>query len=78
MGRPQPNNRILNAIRNQTSIKPKIYTEGTHDNDYLEGLARQEVITPFTQGTKLSASAVKLRIEAIEKDLDNEAIQYIA
>lgn len=77
MGRPQPNNRILNAIRNQTPIRPKIYTEGTHDNDYLEGLAKQKVITPFTQGTKLPASAVKLRIEAIEKDLNNEAIEYI-
>lgn len=53
------------------------YFEGTHDYDYCSNLVKQNVIAPFEKGTKLSATNIVPRIEAIKRDLDNDAIDRV-
>jgi len=57
--------------------QPQIYAEGKHDYDYLTALANSGVILPYAKGTVLSATEVKLRIEAIKRDLNNDAIECV-
>lgn len=57
--------------------QPKIYAEGRHDYDYLTGLTKRDVILNFLKGTQLQATAVKLRIEEIKRDLTNDAIECV-
>lgn len=57
--------------------QPKIYAEGKHDYAYLTGLTERYVILNYLKGTKLPATEVKQRIEAIEKDLNNDAIECV-
>jgi len=57
--------------------RPRIFAEGKHDYTYLSVLAESGVILPYTKGTKLQASEIKHRIEAIKKDLINDAIDCV-
>lgn len=57
--------------------QPKIYAEGRHDYDYLTGLTKRDVILNYLKGTQLQATAVKLRIEEIKRDLTNDAIECV-
>lgn len=58
--------------------QPKIYAEGKNDNDYLTGLVKNKVILNYAPGTKLPSTAVKRRIEAIQRDIDdNDAIDCV-
>lgn len=58
--------------------QPKIYAEGKHDYSYLTRLAEIGVILEYAQGTKLPSTAVKRRIEAIQRDIDdNDAIDCV-
>jgi hypothetical protein len=75
MARP----RTLKSIPKSVVIpgQPKIYAEGKHDYAYLTGLAQSYVILNYLKGTQLPATEVKQRIEAIEKDLNNDAIECV-
>jgi hypothetical protein len=75
MARP----RTLKSIPKSVAIpgQPKIYAEGKHDYAYLTGLAQSDVILNYLKGTQLQATEVKQRIEAIEKDLNNDAIECV-
>lgn len=57
--------------------QPKIYAEGSHEYSYLTVLADRKVILPYTKGTPLQATAIKSRINAIERDIDNDAIECV-
>lgn len=57
--------------------QPKIYAEGKHDYGYLTALADSGVILQYAKGTSLTASEVERRIEAIKRDIDNEAIECV-
>ena len=56
---------------------PKIYAEGKHDYKYLTALAGNGAILPYAKGTLLVATAVKRRIEAIKRDIGNDAIECV-
>jgi len=75
MARP----RTLKSIPKSVAIQgqPKIYAEGKHDYNYLTGLVNRDVISNYLKGTQLPATEVKQRIEAIEKDLNNDAIECV-
>lgn len=55
----------------------RIYAEGKHEYTYLTALANSRVILPYAKGTLLRSTEVRLRIEAIKKDLDNDAIECV-
>lgn len=57
--------------------QPKIYAEGKHEYDYLTGLAKNDVILNYTNGTPLPATEVKRRIEAIKQDIENPVIDFV-
>ncbi|CAN5809482.1 hypothetical protein BH11PSE12_BH11PSE12_21470 [soil metagenome] len=57
--------------------QPKIYAEGKHEYGYLTALAESSVILPYAKGTSLTASEVKRRIEAIKRDLNDDAIECV-
>ena len=57
--------------------QPKIYAEGSHEYSYLTALADRRVILPYAKGAPLQATAIKSRINAIERDIDNDAIECV-
>jgi hypothetical protein len=75
MGRARTPKSISKFIA--TPGQPQIYAEGKHEYAYLTGLADSGVISPYEKGTKLMASEVKRRVEAIKRDLANDAIDCV-
>ena len=53
------------------------YCEGSHEYTYFSTLATQNAIASFEQGTPLTAADIVPRIEAIKRDLKNDAIERV-
>lgn len=54
-----------------------IYCEGKHEYTYLDFLVKKNVIRSYERGTKLTASDIVNRMQAIRYDMANEAIERI-
>ena len=57
--------------------QPQIYAEGKHEYKYLSALADNGAILPYAKGTLLPSTEVERRIEAIKRDIDNDAIECV-
>ncbi len=71
--------KTLKSIPNSAAVlgQPQIYAEGPHDYNYLTALAKSGVILEWRKGTRLPATSIKPRIEAIKQDLGNDAIECV-
>ncbi len=77
MARPRTPQSLKQRLFANNVIKPVIYCEGPHEYSYLSKLVELHVIKDYQQGIKLQATAIKLRINAIKRDLNNESIEQI-
>lgn len=77
MARKRISPSICARLFSKDVIKPVIYYEGGDEDNYLNQLFDDEVIKPFEKGTKLQATEIKKRIDEIQMDLKNDAIEQI-
>ena len=77
MARPRTPQSLKQRLFANNVIKPVIYCEGPHEYSYLSKLVELHVIKDYQQGIKLQATAIKLRINAIKRDLNNESIEQL-
>ncbi len=77
MARPKPSKSLTQRLFLSPISKRIIYCEGKHEYTYLSKLVDLNEIEAYEKGTELSASAIKLRIMQIERDLNNDAVEQV-
>lgn len=58
-------------------VKAKVYAEGKHDYAYLSKLVTNGLILEYEKATLLQASEIERRIQAIKRDINNDAIEHV-
>lgn len=77
MARKKPAVSVIKRIFPGGTVKPVIYCEGSHENTYLLALVKDRVLSEYEKGTELTATEITRRVDAIKRDLANDAVEQI-